>query len=365
MLAGTGLAEYWLFVPAARRTPCRCATRPRRRGRATWLSTTSICTRIRWRRNSTGGATALYAFWERQGTVRLSPGPHWIRVEGMLPDIVALRLEPVPDSPAVQVPWQRDPVPAANAWDELTSWASEVICGAPSGVRLEPAVKVEERHWRFSATFENTDVQNLSGGDAVCMAASCAWDLEPYGRVSFRFAGSASGHVVSLVVRDIHRNERILWRYRDVSDKPQAFQVPLLFEGNDVFDANHVRAVCAVLDEGNLQAEQRSEFQGTLSGMRWERRDVVVPPDGYEAAVRGAHERLDAFLGETTRQGSALSCPDFRPWTRPIVPEEHPRFAATDPRPVTRATLGDELHCTGAGDRQGDARPVSQGLRLR
>ncbi len=30
------------------------------------------------------------------------------------------------------------------------------------------------------------------------------------------------------------------------------------------------------------------------------------------------------------------------------MPEEHPRFAQSDPKPVTRATLGYELHCTGA-----------------
>ena len=46
-------------------------------------------------RNRTGGATPRQALWEYQGTVNLAPGLHWIRLEGVLPEIVAVRLEPV------------------------------------------------------------------------------------------------------------------------------------------------------------------------------------------------------------------------------------------------------------------------------
>jgi hypothetical protein len=39
-----------------------------------------------------------------------------------------------------------------------------------------------------------------------------------------------------------------------------------------------------------------------------------------------------------------------RRWARPVIPEQHPLFAATEPRPVTRATMGMNLEFTGARD---------------
>ena len=33
-----------------------------------------------------------------------------------------------------------------------------------------------------------------------------------------------------------------------------------------------------------------------------------------------------------------------------MVPEEHPLYAKTEPKPVTRKTVGYDLHCTGARD---------------
>jgi len=43
-----------------------------------------------------------------------------------------------------------------------------------------------------------------------------------------------------------------------------------------------------------------------------------------------------------------LQSPGFRPWTQPVVPETHPLFAVTEPKPVTRQTLGYDFHGTGA-----------------
>jgi hypothetical protein len=51
-----------------------------------------------------------------------------------------------------------------------------------------------------------------------------------------------------------------------------------------------------------------------------------------------------------------LQAAGFRPWTRPVVPEEHPLLAGSEPKPVTRKTLGYGLHTTGA--RSIDARTL-------
>ena len=116
----------------------------------------------------------------------------------------------------------------------------------------------------YSATFQNTDRKDLFAGDMVSLESACAWDLEPFGRLAFRFEGQGSGHVVSLVLRDVQGNERLIWRHRDASAEGLEFIVPTLFEGNDVFDAGRVRQVCLVLDEGNLRSEQVNSFQGSL-----------------------------------------------------------------------------------------------------
>ena len=51
---------------------------------------------------------------------------------------------------------------------------------------------------RYAASFANTDKSRLFAGDAVRLVHAGRWDLEPFGRLRFRFEGQGSGHVVSL-----------------------------------------------------------------------------------------------------------------------------------------------------------------------
>ena len=201
---------------------------------------------------------------------------------------------------------------------------------------------------RFSATFANTDPRDLFAGDAVRLWHRGQWDLEPFGRLRFRFQGEASGHVVSLWAVDLKGDEKLLWRQRDSRAEPQEILVPISFEGNDVFDPGHVTALCLELDEGNERAEQANHFSVALVEPVFERRDVIQPPEGYAAALAQAHQTLAATKKDDSPQPDRLTAPRFQPWTKPVVPEEHPRYAQSDPKPVTRATLGYELHCTGA-----------------
>jgi hypothetical protein len=109
-----------------------------------------------------------------------------------------------------------------------------------------------------------------------------------------------------------------------------------------------VVAFCLELDEGNTRVDQVNTFRGSLIDPVWERRDVIVPPEGYTTALSEAQQNLAATPPETSRPADRLVALRFQPWTSPVVPEEHSRFAQSDPKPVTRATLGYELHCTGA-----------------
>lgn len=349
-LSGTGLAEYWIDIPheqdyavslryaAISPLPCDLI-----------VDGVDLHPFHMAARNSTGGATPVQAFWERQGQIRLTPGLHWIRVEGILPEIVALRLEPVSTPPQATMPWQRDTVPKPDWMNQLESWTANCRGGQPqdASVAATTTVDAQDIELHFAVTFQNTNRQDLFAGDIVSLESACAWDLEPFGRLSFHFEGQGSGHVVSLVLRDIQGNERLIWRQRDASAGGMDVVVPVLFEGNDVFDAGRVRQVCLVLDEGNTRPGEINSFRGSLSRLRWERRDVLILPVDYDTSVREARSRL-AGLPDPLEPTTPLVAPPFRPWTRPVIPEEHPRFASTSPAPVTRATLGYELHCTGA-----------------
>ncbi len=347
-LSGVGLAEYWLDIPAAQDfavslryaaispQPCDLV-----------VDGVDLHPYQMAARNSTGGASPAQAFWEHQGHVHLAAGLHWIRLEGILPEIVALRLDPISTPPQSTIPWQRDPVPDTTCMRQLEHWTAQPLCGKPAEATATATVTAENVDLHYSVTFQNTDRQDLFAGDMVSLESSCAWDLEPFGRLAFRFEGQGSGHVVSLVLRDVQGNERLIWRHRDASAEGLEIVVPTLFEGNDVFDAGRVRQVCLVLDEGNLRSEQVNSFQGSLRQLRWERRDDLVLPAGYDQALREARGKL-AGRAHQQEPTTPLVAPPFHPWTRPVIPEEHPRFASTSPAPVTRATLGFELHCTGA-----------------
>ncbi|MHB8957692.1 MAG: LamG domain-containing protein [Pirellulaceae bacterium] len=347
-LSGTGTAEYWLDIPAEQ-------------DYAVYLRYASIsplpCDLVvdgvdlhayhMAARHSTGGATPLQAFWEYQGRIHLTAGLHWIRLEGILPEVVAMRLDPVPAQPAVCAAWHRDPVPDANCLSRLETWTANILCGQPHEPAATVTASADDTDLQYSVTFRNTNRQDLLAGDVVSLESSCAWDLEPFGRLAFRFEGHASGHVASLVLRDVQGNERLIWRHRDTNANGQDISVPILFEGNDVFDAGRVRQVCLVLDEGNTRVDEVNTFGGALRHLRWERRDELVPPDGYTRAIADARVSLTGTTGQE-KPPALLIAPRFRPWTRPVVPEEHPRYAQSSPLPVTRATLGYELHCTGA-----------------
>ncbi len=347
-LSGTGTAEYWLDIPAghdyavflryAALSPLPCDL---------VVDGIDLHPYHMAARNSTGGATPSEAFWELQGRIHLTAGLHWMRMEGIVPEVVALRLDPVPPQPAATCSWQRDPVPGTDCLSQLETWTANTLCGQPQEATATVTSHEDDTSLQFSATFRNTNREDLFAGDVVSLESSCAWDLEPFGRLAFRFEGHGSGHVISLVLRDIQGNERLIWRYRDANAESTDVVVPILFEGNDVFDAGRVRQVCVVLDEGNTRVDEVNTFHGTLRQMRWERRDVVVAPDGYDWAIAAARARLAGAKGEEKAQ-EPLIAPSFQPWTRPIVPEEHSRYAQTSPLPVTRATLGYELHCTGA-----------------
>ena len=186
-----------------------------------------------------------------------------------------------------------------------------------------------------------------------------ACDLEPFGRLRFTFEGTGSGDVICLRLVDAKGDEKLLWRTRDTKAGAQEVSVPISFEGNDVFDQGHVVAVCLDTEGKGVSAEDAPGFAALIGNHVLDRRDTLAG----ETAARGAGGETrsvsvspaNGIAGETPAprgngapRVSPLVAPTFKPWTKPVVPEEHPLYPTTEPKPVTRATLGPNLHFTGA-----------------
>jgi hypothetical protein len=222
LLVGNGNAEFWLNTPqettyrvyvryaAGALRPCDIVID------GDDLNPFDMCAL-----NVTGHCTARDAFWEYQGTTTLAPGLHWLRLQDVLPDIVALRLEPLrvgapfmapgqvgarfiapgqvgapfmaPTSP---VPWEPYKIPAPDFLRERADWQAQPQFGQATGTST--FVTNPEPGWRFSATFSNVDRENLFAGDCVRFVRQGQWNLEPFGSLTFRFAGDGTGHVSAL-----------------------------------------------------------------------------------------------------------------------------------------------------------------------
>ncbi|NOY83012.1 MAG: LamG domain-containing protein [Kiritimatiellaeota bacterium] len=348
VLWGDGFAEYWIHVPV--RTVYRvflryAATAPHPCDLVVDgddLHPFNMCAR-----NATGGPGAVNAFWEYQGPLTLERGVHWIRLQDVLPDTVALRLEPAAaPPPPYRTPRARFPEPGEDVLAGARNWRVQPTLG-----RIRDATAAAKRTpdgtiLRFAATFANTDRKNLFAGDCVRFVHALRADFEPFGRLRFATEDRGAGHVVSLWLLDAKGDEKLLWRGRDETVGRREISVPVSFEGNDVFDPGHVVAVAVELDEGNVRAENVNRFEVKLISPRFERRDALrLPPDRSAQVARAL---AMAATVQPRSGGAALRSPGFRPWARPVVPEEYPTFAAADPKPVTRAALGYGLHFTGA-----------------
>ncbi len=348
-LFGEGLAEFWLDAPqeqayrvylryaAPGRQPCDIVVD------GADLNDYNMCAL-----NRTDSSMLRDAFWEYQGTTTLGPGPNWIRIQDVLPAIVGLRLEPVSASPPVAVPWSRYAVPDGEFLRRAGTWQTETLFGQPEGASVTLDNAQDPPTLRLAAQFANTNPEELHGGDAVRLVHRGQWDLEPFGRLRFRFEGQGSDHVVALWAVDIKGIEVLLWRARDKKAGAEEVAVPISFEGNNVFDPGHVVALCLELDEGNVKVDQVNRFTGTIVGPVFDRRDVIVPPEGYVEKAAEARQAMADVLAQIREKAEPLRAVGFRPWTQPVVPEEHPLFAETEPKPITRRTLGDVLHTTGA-----------------
>ena len=346
---GQGMAEYWIDVPAEQtyrvsmryaapiQQPCDIIVDGRD------LNAYTMCAR-----NSTDTARQRDALWETQGTTKLSAGPHWIRIQDVLPEILALRLEPSARRPAADVPWQGYPVPDNGFLGSAGPWQSEPVLGSAKIDRSDTASRAGRASHSITASFANADQGQLFAGDAVRLVCRGQWDLGPFGKLKFRFLGQGTGHLIALWAIDRKGEEKLLWRTRDKKPGERQIEVPVSFEGNDVFDPAHVEALCWELDEGNVRSGEVNRFTVTIAEPVFCRRDRIEPAVGYEAAVARARAAMAAQPVATAASVPPWTAREFQPWTKPVVPEEHPQFAKSEPKPVTRKTLGYGMHTTGA-----------------
>lgn len=338
---GQGEAEYWIHVPAdttyrfylryasAARRPCDVVID------GADLHPYNMCAR-----NRTATALGRDALWEYQGTVVLTKGVHWIRVQNVLPEIFGIRLEPVAAVAKPKIPWERYSAPEGHFMGTLDRWESQCLHGAAHESKAVVEKKGDGCAIRLSSVFANTDPKELSAADGVRFVARGQWDLEPFGRVGFRWTGQGSGHVLALWAVDLKGDEKLLWRARDTSRQTQEVRAGISFEGNDVFDPGHVVALAWELDEASSHAEVVSTAVAMIEDPVFERRD----------ALEGAIEVARTEKPRTTGRGAPLVAPAFEAWAKPVVPEEHPLWAKAEPKPVSRKTLGYGMHMTGSRD---------------
>ncbi|NLC59064.1 MAG: LamG domain-containing protein, partial [Armatimonadetes bacterium] len=348
LLTGNGYAEYWVDLPvkttyrvsmryiSSAYRPCDLVIDGRD------LNDYNMCALT-----PTPSSSLQDAFWEYQGTTTLAPGAHWIRVQDVIPDIIAIRFDPVDRAPRRSVPWQRFPVPAAGFLSATAQWNAPPPTAVPAGAAARLHQDAKQQALRFDVTFPPAANPAL-GGTTLRFTRAVRVNLEPFGRLKLRFEGQGTQHVVALRAVDAKGDEKLLWRYRDTEAGPQEIAVPLSFEGNDVFDPARVVALHLDCDQGNVRLGQESRFRGALIAPTFERRDRLATPAGYPQALTRARKALAAAVKRVTAKAEPLLSPGFQPWTKPVVPEEHPLFATTEPKPVTRRTLGYDLHTTGA-----------------
>ncbi len=348
-LFGDGAAEFWLDVPAEQtyRVHLRYAS-PSPQPCDIVIDGDDLNHYKMCALGSTASPLPCDALWEYQGIATLGAGLHWIRVEGVLPEIVGIRLEPVAGYKPPVVPWPRHPVPKGDFLGRASSWQVENQFGLPKDSTMTLDSSGGQPKLCFAAGFTNIDKGELSGGDAVRLIHRGAWDLEPFGLLKFRFEGQGSGHVVTVRLIDAKGDEKPLVQFHD--DKPGAKEIArkISFEGKDSFDPGRVVAVCIDLDEGNVKPDEVNRFSGAIVGPVFQRRDVVQPPQGYAQSLAKARKAMAARVAQPAEKPAPLRAPRFQPWTKPVVPEEHPLWKSTEPKPVTRKTLGYQLHTTGA-----------------
>ena len=319
-LFGDGLVEYWIDVPReqAYRFYLRYAS-PGFRPCDLVIDGEDLHPYHMAARNRTLSPAPRDTLWELQGARTLSAGLHWIRLQDVLPEIVGLRLEPVAAGARPAIPWERYAVPDGSFLTRAESWHVEPLFGQPHTSEGSETTGVSGgvSALRFSTTFANVDRGDLFAGDCVRLIHRGQWDLEPFGRLRFRFEGQGSGHVASLWLVDVKGDEELLWRARDTKPGRLDVSVPISFEGNDVFDPGHVVAVCLELDEGNIRAERVNRFAGAIVGPVFDRRGVLERPQGYAAALalaKGAMREVTEAMGQSP---APLRARGFHPWTRP------------------------------------------------
>ncbi len=294
------------------------------------------------REKALGGAPQDH-LWERQSTVLLEPGLHWVRLQDHIPDTSGLWLRPAESPVPYALPRERFEVPDEALLSRAEAWTARTLLGKVDDARLHLYMPVLGMSLSYSATFAGGGDDPLRSTDRVRFSHPCRVDLEPFGRLTFSFQGTGSGHVLALRLVDVKGDEMLLWRERDTEEGLREVEVPISFEGNHVFSPGHVVAVCVDLDSGNAGPGQ---MEGGILNPRLWRRDAIATPEGYAEQAGEAREQYAALALPPAAE--PLRARGFKFGLRPVVPETHPLFSSTDPRPVTRETLGDDLHFTGS-----------------
>ena len=365
-LFGEGLAEYWLDVPSCQAyhvwlryaapgtSPCDIVVDGQD------LNDYNMCAR-----NRTDSAHPRDAFWEYQGTTVLTAGPHWIRLQDVLPEIVGLRLVPTAVDKSPAIPWCRFPVPEEDFLAAAGSWQSETLFGLSQNAKIVREANNERSALRFSVRFANRDPRELFGGDAIRLVRAGHWDLQPFGQLTFTYDSQGTEHVVSLRLVDLKGDEKAPLA------STRCTGWPTRNNGTDLL--RRQRCLRPRPRGRHLSRSGRGKRQNG-PGQRFFRSDQQpeVPPPGHDRGTRGLRRQpccgppVNGSCCEDRQRGRAAD------GAAPSALDKAGRARATSAVRRLRAQAGDTqdarlpvAHDRGPQHSAGDTRSVPQALRLR
>ena len=216
---------------------------------------------------------------------------------------------------ACAIPWERYPVPDGSWLGRAEAWKARAAlrpaAGGSRGVGQEPgparaAVRGLVRQYRR---------RELFAGDAVRLVHAGQWDLEPFGRLRFRFEGQGSGHVVSLWRRGC-QGRREAPVARCATRRPAPKRSSCRFRSKAT--TSSIRATWSPSAWSWTKATSRPTRSigspAAIVDPVFDRRDVLALPDGY-AAIAGSGQAGAgrARSAEAGQQVEPLRAVGFQP----------------------------------------------------
>ncbi|NOZ22425.1 MAG: hypothetical protein GXP25_15195, partial [Planctomycetes bacterium] len=333
MVTGHGSLAYYIDFPrdGAYDIYLKYATKSRKPLDAT-LDDVDINRFDPFTNSATGGMFLKDAFWEYQGTCVATAGVHSLVLSGYFPSMAAILLRPTNRRKPATLGPERGVRPNGDLLSG--QWEVKPILGKTDGSSVQQgpdgALTVRYR-------FANVDKDSMLADDVFVVCKEVFWNLSATGELRFKLRGDGSNHLLRVILMDAKGDVRLIGQTRLTDKKAREMRWPVTFEGNFICDGTSIAQAIFTVCEANISPTKISQGEVKISDMCFVFRDELasVPleksipmPEGERA------ERLKARCRSVC--------------VTPVVPEDYPTFQTANPKPVTRKTLGYQMHATGS-----------------